>query len=142
MALLFYCENKCDPVGIQTQDLQNRNLTLYSAKLRDLYVCLFFSKRMQRYKISFNSATNLQLFFFFDESFFLLPLSNNLTAVSNYWTFCFLSPFANDLTISSIGVLAQPLSLLYKIEEDYEKNSITDRMDASCVWSRGTKLEP
>ena len=24
----------CDPVGIQTQDLQNRNLTLYSAKLR------------------------------------------------------------------------------------------------------------
>ena len=23
-----------DPVGIQTQDLQNRNLTLYSAKLR------------------------------------------------------------------------------------------------------------
>ncbi len=86
MALLFYCENKCDPVGIQTQDLQNRNLTLYSAKLRDLYVCLFFSKRMQRYKISFNSATNLQLFFFFDESFFLLPLSNNLTVVSNYWT--------------------------------------------------------
>jgi len=41
---------------------------------------------MQRYKISFNSATNLQLFFFFDESFFLLPLSNNLTVVSNYWT--------------------------------------------------------
>lgn len=33
MALLFYCENKCDPVGIQTQDLQNRNLTLYSTKL-------------------------------------------------------------------------------------------------------------
>ena len=26
----------CDPVGIQTQDLQNRNLTLYSAKLRGL----------------------------------------------------------------------------------------------------------
>ena len=25
-----------DSVGIQTQDLQNRNLTLYSAKLRDL----------------------------------------------------------------------------------------------------------
>ena len=24
-----------DSVGIQTQDLQNRNLTLYSAKLRD-----------------------------------------------------------------------------------------------------------
>ena len=32
-----------DPVGIQTQDLQNRNLTLYSAKLRDLY-------RLQKYK--------------------------------------------------------------------------------------------
>ena len=28
-----------DPVGIQTQDLQNRNLTLYSAKLRDLTAC-------------------------------------------------------------------------------------------------------
>ena len=27
-----------DPVGIQTQDLQNRNLTLYSAKLRDQLV--------------------------------------------------------------------------------------------------------
>jgi len=53
-----------------------------------------------------------------------------------------MSPFANDLTISSIGVLAQPLSLLYKKEEDYEKNNNTDRMDASCVWSRGTKLEP
>ena len=25
---------RSDPVGIQTQDLQNRNLTLYSAKLR------------------------------------------------------------------------------------------------------------
>ena len=34
-----------DPVGIQTQDLQNRNLTLYSAKLRDPA----FEKRMQRY---------------------------------------------------------------------------------------------
>ncbi len=28
----------CDPVGIQTQDLQNRNLTLYSAKLRDRWL--------------------------------------------------------------------------------------------------------
>ena len=26
---------KSDPGGIQTHDLQNRNLTLYSAKLRD-----------------------------------------------------------------------------------------------------------
>ena len=34
-----------DPVGIQTQDLQNRNLTLYSAKLRDLIVVLW----LQRY---------------------------------------------------------------------------------------------
>ena len=33
--LLYFC----DPVGIQTQDLQNRNLTLYSAKLRDLTAC-------------------------------------------------------------------------------------------------------
>ena len=26
----------CDPAGTQTQDLQNRNLTLYSTKLRSL----------------------------------------------------------------------------------------------------------
>ena len=39
--------DKSDPVGIQTQDLQNRNLTLYSAKLRDL----FSQKRVQRYEI-------------------------------------------------------------------------------------------
>ena len=30
----------CDPAGIQTLDLQNRNLTLYSAKLRDLIICV------------------------------------------------------------------------------------------------------
>ena len=35
----------CDPEGIQTLDLQNRNLTLYSAKLRDLFLI-----RVQRYK--------------------------------------------------------------------------------------------
>ncbi len=35
---------KSDPVGIQTQDLENRNLTLYSAKLRDHFACL----RMQK----------------------------------------------------------------------------------------------
>ena len=58
MTLLF----SSDPVGIQTQDLQNRNLTLYSAKLRDLCTCLLVSKRMQRYKISFKSTTNLLLF--------------------------------------------------------------------------------
>ena len=34
-----------DPVGIQTQDLQNRNLTLYSAKLRDQRA----SNAVQRY---------------------------------------------------------------------------------------------
>ena len=51
MTLLY----TCDPVGIQTQDLQNRNLTLYSAKLRDLCTCLLVSTRMQRYKISFKS---------------------------------------------------------------------------------------
>ena len=33
--LLFCVNHVCDPAGIQTQDLQNRNLTLYSAKLRD-----------------------------------------------------------------------------------------------------------
>ena len=53
-----------------------------------------------------------------------------------------MSQFANGLTISSIGILAQPLSLLYKNEEDYEKNNNTDRMDAFCVWSCGAKLEP
>ena len=29
---------KCDPDGIQTHDLQNRNLTLYSTKLLSQYV--------------------------------------------------------------------------------------------------------
>ena len=38
----------CDPEGIQTLDLQNRNLTLYSAKLRD-------RKAGQRYEIIHNS---------------------------------------------------------------------------------------
>ena len=32
----IWCEVFCDPGGIQTHDLQNRNLTLYSAKLRSL----------------------------------------------------------------------------------------------------------
>ena len=35
----------CDPVGIQTQDLQNRNLTLYSAKLRDH--CAFVAAKVR-----------------------------------------------------------------------------------------------
>ena len=33
---LINSEQVCDPAGIQTQDLQNRNLTLYSAKLQGL----------------------------------------------------------------------------------------------------------
>ena len=32
----YSCRQLSDSVGIQTQDLQNRNLTLYSAKLRSL----------------------------------------------------------------------------------------------------------
>ena len=35
---LINSEQVCDPAGIQTQDLQNRNLTLYSAKLQGLLV--------------------------------------------------------------------------------------------------------
>ena len=33
----YKCGMPCDPGGIQTHDLQNRNLTLYSAKLRNLF---------------------------------------------------------------------------------------------------------
>ena len=33
----FIIKSFCDLGGIQTLDLQNRNLTLYSAKLRDLF---------------------------------------------------------------------------------------------------------
>ena len=36
----------CDPAGIQTQDLQNRNLTLYSAKLQGLLVGMRMSQRL------------------------------------------------------------------------------------------------
>ena len=36
----MYDRKESDPVGIQTQDLQNRNLTLYSAKLRDQFFIL------------------------------------------------------------------------------------------------------
>ena len=42
----------CEPEGIQTLDLQNRNLTLYSAKLRVPFVCL----RVQKYSFFFNRA--------------------------------------------------------------------------------------
>ena len=38
----WFCDEKAlqsDPDGIQTHDLQNRNLTLYSAKLRSLFPC-------------------------------------------------------------------------------------------------------
>ena len=36
IAEVWYSQRFCDSAGIQTQDLQNRNLTLYSAKLRSL----------------------------------------------------------------------------------------------------------
>ena len=39
-----------DSAGTQTQDLQNRNLTLYSAKLRGPFSFILY-KRLQRYKI-------------------------------------------------------------------------------------------
>ena len=45
----------CDPVGIQTQDLQNRNLTLYSAKLRDRLL-------LQSYLKIYSSAMVIALF--------------------------------------------------------------------------------
>lgn len=34
MAIAIATANFCDPGGIQTHDLQNRNLTLYSTELR------------------------------------------------------------------------------------------------------------
>ena len=37
----------CDPGGIQTHDLQNRNLTLYSAKLQGLVGLISSSKKNQ-----------------------------------------------------------------------------------------------
>ena len=37
--ILWRNRRKSDPDGIQTHDLQNRNLTLYSAKLRSLIPC-------------------------------------------------------------------------------------------------------
>ena len=37
--VLWRNRRKSDPDGIQTHDLQNRNLTLYSAKLRSLVPC-------------------------------------------------------------------------------------------------------
>ena len=41
----------CDPVGIQTQDLQNRNLTLYSAKLRDPPFCILLLREKATAKV-------------------------------------------------------------------------------------------
>ena len=52
-----------DPVGIQTQDLQNRNLTLYSAKLRDPLrsVCKVTNKRAKsKRKIVFLFSSECQ----------------------------------------------------------------------------------
>ena len=46
-----------DPAGILTQDLQNRNLTLYSAKLRSQHMCAYAKKSVQRYKKEFNFTT-------------------------------------------------------------------------------------
>ena len=45
-----------DPVGIQTQDLQNRNLTLYSAKLRDQWLFILFQKIHYRHQKGDNSS--------------------------------------------------------------------------------------
>ena len=49
----------CDPGGIQTHDLQNRNLTLYSAKLRNHSMIILFveerqesDNRLQRYYLN------------------------------------------------------------------------------------------
>ena len=42
----WLCLSLRDPVGIQTQDLQNRNLTLYSAKLRDR--CVIADAKVQK----------------------------------------------------------------------------------------------
>ena len=41
----YLLATESDPVGIQTQDLQNRNLTLYSTKLRDQSGCKGTNKR-------------------------------------------------------------------------------------------------
>ena len=47
-----------DSAGIQTLDLQNRNLTLYSAKLRNQFECKITKKRAnyQIYLLVFTSA--------------------------------------------------------------------------------------
>ena len=37
--ILFIMDSNCDPGGIQTHDLQNRNLMLYSAKLQGRLNC-------------------------------------------------------------------------------------------------------
>ena len=41
------CAIFCDPAGIQTQDLQNRNLTLYSAKLRSLFAVAKIQRKLE-----------------------------------------------------------------------------------------------
>ena len=38
-SFLFLSTQHCDPGGIQTHDLQNRNLMLYSAKLQGRHNC-------------------------------------------------------------------------------------------------------
>ena len=43
----MYLQRFCDSAGIQTQDLQNRNLTLYSAKLRSLVAFLLAGAKVR-----------------------------------------------------------------------------------------------
>ena len=47
----------CDPAGIQTQDLQNRNLTLYSAKLRSLVKTICSKMNNAKVRIFFRMTT-------------------------------------------------------------------------------------
>ena len=49
----------CDSVGIQTQDLQNRNLTLYSAKLRSQSSCKITNKKLTVQMLFANLFCNL-----------------------------------------------------------------------------------
>ena len=67
-----------DSAGIQTLDLQNRNLTLYSAKLRDLkFKCSRKIKQKKRYSqisVTLFSTPQTNLSGGFHPSFSLLPI--------------------------------------------------------------------
>ena len=54
----------CDPVGIQTQDLQNRNLTLYSAKLRDHCCRLPHAVHAPKVRMSVQEVSAKVIYFF------------------------------------------------------------------------------